>query len=92
MKKLLIGFLFLGKLLQADPWDKLETWPCTYLEKKFLDKIDTSKVHTVVEIGAYNGLDSILLHLYYRCPVYAFECDTCCKRFLLELSLILIFI
>lgn len=76
MYKYLFAFtLAFFAFLQADPWDKLETWPCTYLESKFVEKIDKTKVHTIVELGGYNGLDAILLHLHYQCPVYTFECD-----------------
>jgi len=75
MKYYLLLALSLFSTSFADPWDKLETWPCTYLEKSFTQHIRRSAVKTIVELGGYNGLDSILLHLHYKCPVYTFECD-----------------
>ena len=47
---------------------------CTYLDPKITDKIDKNEIKTVIEIGAYDCLDTILLHNYYQCPVFSFEC------------------
>lgn len=76
IQSLLIVFFFTCFEIKADPWDKLESRPCTYLEPMFLKKINKNEVKTIVELGAYNGLDSILLHLHYNCPVFCFECDS----------------
>lgn len=57
--------------------DNLNTYKseCTYLQKKFLSKIDRSKVKTIFELGSLHALDAILLERYYQCPVYSFECN-----------------
>jgi FkbM family methyltransferase len=66
--------LFITSLYSA-AWDALEDWNCTYLEEKYLKYIDKTEVAVVVELGAYLGLDAVLLHQYYNCPVYTFDCD-----------------
>ena len=53
----------------------LEAYISTYLAEHFLEKIDSSKIHVIVELGAYHGLDAIKLHQHYNCPVFTFECD-----------------
>lgn len=55
--------------------DRLEDWNSTYLEERYLCYIDKKEVDLVVELGAYLGLDAVLLHQYYNCPVYTFDCD-----------------
>lgn len=73
MKKnwtLLLVYLFLSvfvKDLCSKPYRS------TYLEKKFLDKIDRSKVKVILELGSYHGLDALMLQKHYQCPVFAFE-------------------
>ena len=37
--------------------------------------IDPSKIHTILEIGSRDAIDAIQLGYYYKCPVYAFECN-----------------
>ncbi len=56
-------------------WDGLDNWHCSYLENGYLQAIDKDEVDVVVELGSYIGLDAVLLHKYYNCPVYTFDCD-----------------
>jgi len=51
----------------------LQNYHSTYLEKKFVDKIDSSKIKTILEIGSHHGKDAIKLANFYKCPVFAFE-------------------
>ncbi len=69
-----IGSLFTTGLHGA-AWDALEDWKCNYLEDGYLQHIDKEEVDLVVELGSYLGLDAVLLHKYYNCPVYTFDCD-----------------
>lgn len=55
--------------------DGLSEWSSTYLEERYLEHIDPTKVKCIVELGAYVGFDAILLHQHYHCPVYTFDCD-----------------
>ena len=55
--------------------ETLDNWPCTYLEREFIQKINPKEIHTIVELGAYNGLSAAQLNLYYKCPVFTFEHD-----------------
>jgi FkbM family methyltransferase len=45
-----------------------------YLDPQILHKIDKNQVKSIIEIGAYSGLDSLQLHDYYKCPIISFEC------------------
>lgn len=61
--------------LHGAVWEALEDWKCSYLEEGYLQNIDKEEVDCIVELGAYLGLDAVLMHKYYNCPVYTFECD-----------------
>ena len=52
----------------------LRRYKSTYLEKRFLEKIDREEVDVIFELGAHEGYDAIKLHKWYQRPVYAFEC------------------
>jgi FkbM family methyltransferase len=47
---------------------------CPYLDSNIISKIDKNEVQSIIEIGAYDGLDALSLHDYYQCPVVSFEC------------------
>ena len=47
---------------------------CMYLEPNIINRIDKNEIHLVLEIGAYDGRDSLHLRDYYQCPVISFEC------------------
>lgn len=46
----------------------------SYINDIFTPYIKTD-IHTIFELGSYNLTDAIHLYNYYKCPVYAFECD-----------------
>lgn len=46
-----------------------------YLEDIFTFHIDKSKVNSILEIGSRDVIDAINLSDYYKCHVYAFECN-----------------
>ena len=74
MKQLIFGcFLLLTQVFGYQ--DDLESHYSTYLEQRFLNKIDRSQIKTIFEVGSLHALDAILLQKYYNCPVYAFECN-----------------
>lgn len=46
----------------------------TYLDPQITKLINKQEVKLILEIGAHDCLDSILLSDYYNCPIIAFEC------------------
>lgn len=49
-----------------------------YLENIFKQNIDKNKVNIIFELGSRDLIDSIKLHEYFNCKVYAFECNPDC--------------
>lgn len=45
-----------------------------YLDPAILSKINKNDVNTILEIGGYDGSDSLALYEYYKCPIISFEC------------------
>ncbi len=37
--------------------------------------IDPNEIHLILEIGSRDAIDAVRLGYYYKCPVYAFECN-----------------
>jgi len=52
----------------------------TYLEPNFTQYIPREWVKTVVELGSRDLLDAVKLYDYYKCPIYAFECNEDCLK------------
>ena len=52
--------------------------PGSYLHPSVLRYIDKKQVSSVFEIGSRDALDAIRLSLYYKCHVFAFECNPEC--------------
>ena len=62
-----------------------------YLRPKYEKHIDKTRVKSLLEIGSRDALDAICLSDYYKCHVFAFECNpkaidickkniSCCKN------------
>src|SRR3990167_702764 len=49
-----------------------------YLKKEFLRHIDKNEVKSILEIGSRDLRDAFDLSEYYKCHVFAFECNPEC--------------
>lgn len=49
----------------------LKKRPCGYLEPELICRINKQEVHNVVEIGAIDEINAVLLRNYYQCPTFA---------------------
>ena len=62
----------------------------SYLDNKFVKHINTDFIKIVFELGSRDLLDAFKLSNYYKCKVYAFECNpdclTECNKNLLNVS------
>lgn len=47
----------------------------SYLGQHFLDKIPKDQIHSILEIGSRDAVDSIRLSEYYKKHVFCFECN-----------------
>lgn len=45
-----------------------------YLDSAIIQKIDKKEVGIILELGAYEGRDSVELFKHYQCPIIGFEC------------------
>lgn len=56
----------------------------SYLDDLYTSNIPVHDVHSILEIGSRDGLDALKLSEYYKCHVFAFECNpealTYCKN------------
>ena len=52
----------------------------TYLEDRFTSFIQRDAVKTIFELGSRDLEDAVKLYDYYKCPVYAFECNEDCLK------------
>jgi FkbM family methyltransferase len=50
----------------------------SYLERIFLNNIKKDKIKIIFELGSRDLLDAFKLSNYYKCKVYAFECNPDC--------------
>ena len=48
----------------------------SYLD--FVNKINKNNVKTIFELGSRDLDDAIKLHNYFKCKIYAFECNPDC--------------
>lgn len=53
----------------------IEQYKMDYFEPMFLREINKNEVNTIVEVGAFGGLSTILLYRYYSKPIFVFECN-----------------
>jgi FkbM family methyltransferase len=68
---------------------------CPYLHRRFVTKIDKTRVRTIFECGSRDGLDAIELNKYYKPEsIYAFECNPeaieLCKKNLKDTNIVLV--
>lgn len=54
---------------------EVPTYHSPYLDPAILQRINKNSVKTILEIGGYDGSDSIALSQYYGCPIVCFECS-----------------
>lgn len=47
---------------------------CSYLDPNITKMIDKNEIEMIIEIGAYDAFEALLLRDYYQCPVVSFEC------------------
>lgn len=57
-----------------------------YIEPCFLTFIKRHKINTVIEVGSRDLRDTLQMYDYYKCKIYAFECnpfgyEKCLKRY-----------
>lgn len=81
----ILGFFYLSMLNANDYKLKYTAFPSDgtlissyksdYLKKNMINKIDRNKVNFILEVGAFDCKDSLMLSNYYKCPVIAFECS-----------------
>lgn len=45
-----------------------------YLDPNITNKINKKEVNIILEVGAFDGQDSVQLYKYYQCPIISFEC------------------
>ena len=66
-----------------------------YLHRRFISRIDKTRVKTIFECGSRDGLDAIELNKYYKPEfIYAFECNPeaieLCRKNLKDTNIILV--
>lgn len=52
----------------------------SYIDKTFTQLIQKESVKTIFELGSRDLHDAVDLYRYYKCPVYAFECNEDCLK------------
>ncbi len=68
-KELIIGFGCDYDRTNNSSEDQLELWPCNYLSRDFLQKINSSEIGLIGVVGLQNQKKATHLRHHYHCPV-----------------------
>lgn len=66
--------IFFLSLLVSSNASKADDYQSSYLTNQVNSKINRSEVRLIIEIGACDCKDSVMLSNYYQCPLIVFEC------------------